>query len=195
MHEPMERSKALFIRRWGEMGGYWGINRTMAELHALLYLSAEPLCTDDIMEALQISRGNTSMNLRQLVNWGLVTRVHKKGDRKEYFVAETDVWQMFETIVRERRRREVEPIVETIERCREMVRDQMPELNGDRKREATIYQERLNNMAEFLGSLMNLLNLLLAGGAGGMKQLQTLLPGAVKATAHNRTARSTATSS
>src|SRR5262245_30739103 len=125
MHpDALSRSKALFIRRWGEMGGYWGINRTMAELHALLYISAEPLCTDDIMEALQISRGNTSLNLRQLVDWCLISRVHKKGDRKEYFIAETDVWEMFQTIVRERRRREVEPIIETINRCREMASEQ-----------------------------------------------------------------------
>ena len=82
MQDAVERSKGQFIRRWGEMGGYWGINRTTAELHALLYLSVEPMCTDDIMEALQISRGNTSMNIRELVNWGLARRIHKKGDRK-----------------------------------------------------------------------------------------------------------------
>ncbi len=171
MHDSLERSKALFIRRWGEMGGYWGITRTMAELHALLYLSAEPLCTDDIMEALQISRGNTSMNLRQLVNWGLVNRVHKKGDRKEYFSAETDVWEMFETIVRERRRREVEPIIETIDRCRDMVDDQATSGNGG----VEVYRERLENMAEFLNSLMVLVNALLAGGGGNLKQMQMLL--------------------
>ncbi len=117
----LEASKALFIRRWGEMGGYWGINRTMAEIHALLFVSTEPVCTDDVMEKLLISRGNASMNLRSLVDWGLIQRVHIRGDRKEYFVCTTDVWQMFETIIRQRRRREVEPILETIERCQEMV--------------------------------------------------------------------------
>jgi len=175
MHDGLERSKALFIRRWGEMGGYWGINRTMAELHALLYISADPLCTDDIMAALQISRGNTSMNIRQLLDWGLVTRVHKKGDRKEYFSAETDVWEMFETIVRERRRREVEPIIETIDRCRQMVADQMAELKEDRKREAKVYRQRLDSMAEFLNALMLLLNLLLKSGSGGMGQVRGML--------------------
>ncbi len=168
----MERSKALFIRRWGEMAGYWGINRTMAEIHALLYISADPLCTDDMMEMLQISRGNTSMNLRQLVNWGLITRVHKRGDRKEYFAAETDVWEMFQTIVRERRRREVEPIIETIDRCRRMVADQLTTLDPDEKREAKTYRERLDNMADFLGGLMALLNVLLDAGRGGMGSLQ-----------------------
>jgi len=175
MHDGLDRSKALFIRRWGEMGGYWGINRTMAELHALLYISADPLCTDDIMAALQISRGNTSMNIRQLLDWGLVTRVHKKGDRKEYFSAETDVWEMFETIVRERRRREVEPIIETIQRCRQMVAEQLAELKEDRKREAKVYRQRLDSMAEFLNALMILLNLLLKSGKGGMGQIRGLL--------------------
>jgi len=175
MHDNLDRSKALFIRRWGEMGGYWGINRTMAELHALLYISAEPLCTDDIMAALQISRGNTSMNLRQLVDWGLIVRVHKKGDRKEYFAAETDVWEMFQTIVRERRRREVEPIIETIQRCRTMVADRMAEMSPEEQREADVYQQRLATMDEFLSGVNSLLNLLLAGGKTSISQLQTML--------------------
>lgn len=114
-------AEALFIRRWGEMAAGWGISRTMAEIHALLYLAPRPLCMDDMMERLAISRGNASMNLRQLVNWGLIQRLHQRGDRKEYFQAETDVWQMFETIIRERKRREIEPILDTLERCRTLV--------------------------------------------------------------------------
>jgi DNA-binding transcriptional regulator GbsR (MarR family) len=112
------QTRSLFIRRWGEMGATWGISRTMAEIHALLFLTGSPHCTDDIMEQLQVSRGNASMNLRQLVNWGLIRRTHIRGDRKEYFISDLDAWQMFETITRERRRREVEPIIETIDRCR-----------------------------------------------------------------------------
>lgn len=176
MQDALDRSKALFIRRWGEMGGYWGINRTMAELHALLYISADPLCTDDIMAALQISRGNTSMNIRQLVDWGLVSRVHKKGDRKEYFAAETDVWEMFQTIVRERRRREVEPIIETIDRCRDMVSEGSADLKDERKREAKIYRQRLDNMGDFLTGIMALLNTLLMAGKGGFEQFAASLP-------------------
>ncbi|GMV97507.1 MAG: hypothetical protein AMXMBFR83_18650 [Phycisphaerae bacterium] len=175
MHDALDRSRALFIRRWGEMSGYWGINRTMAELHALLYISAEPLNTDQIMEALQISRGNTSMNIRQLVNWGLVNRVHVKGDRKEYFTAQTDVWEMFETIVRERRRREVEPIIETINRCRQMVTDNLSSLHDGKRREARVYRERLDNMADFLGMMNGLLNVLLDGDRGGLGQMAKTL--------------------
>jgi DNA-binding transcriptional regulator GbsR (MarR family) len=157
------------------MGGYWGINRTMAELHALLYLSVEPLCTDDIMDALQISRGNTSMNIRELVNWGLARRIHKKGDRKEYFVAETDVWEIFETIVRERRRREVEPIIETIERSRQML-DGARSQKGDRREDIEAYRERLDNMAEFLGTIMEIVNVLLTSGKDGFEVMRKLLP-------------------
>ena len=174
MQTGLERSRALFIRRWGEMGGYWGINRTMAELHALLYLSPEPLCTDDIMETLQISRGNTSMNIRQLVNWGLIQRVHKKGDRKEYFVAETDVWEIFETIVRERRRREVEPIFEAIQRCREMV-DEAPASQREEKAQVGVYRQRLDNMERFLSVMMGLLSMLLGVGKGGVADVERLM--------------------
>jgi len=175
MKDALERSKALFIRRWGEMSGYWGINRTMAELHALLYISAEPLNTDEIMEALQISRGNASMNIRQLVNWGLVNRVHRKGDRKEYFTAQTDVWEMFETIVRERRRREVEPIIETINRCRQLVVDNMSSLEEAQRQEAGVYRERLDNMADFLTMINGLVNVLLDSCQGGLCQMQRSL--------------------
>lgn len=175
MNDALERSKALFIRRWGEMSGYWGINRTMAELHALLYISAEPLNTDEIMAALQISRGNASMNIRQLVNWGLVNRVHRMGDRKEYFGAQTHVWEMFETIVRERRRREVEPIIETIHRCRQLVSDSFSALPDEQRQEAKVYRERLDNMADFLTMINGLLNLLLDSGQGGLGQMRRML--------------------
>jgi DNA-binding transcriptional regulator GbsR (MarR family) len=149
----------------------------MAELHALLYISADPLCADDIMAALQISRGNTSINLRQLLDWGLVNRIHHKGDRKEYFTAETDVWEMFQTIVRERRRREVEPIIETISRCQIMVTEGMSELNDEQRRETETYQQRLRSMDEFLTAMNSLLNLLLASGKDSMALFQSLLAG------------------
>ncbi len=162
MPNTMEESKALLVRRWGEMGGYWGINRTMAEIHALLFVSGEPLCTDDIMAQLHVSRGNASMNLRGLVDWGLISRVHKLGDRKEYFQADTDVWHMFETIMRERRRREVEPIIATIERCREMVTQ--PARNGDEKvdpAQSKEFRERLDNLQNFLNTMGGLFELVL----------------------------------
>src|SRR4051812_9220131 len=84
--QPQRRAvQDLFMRRWGEMGQVWGINRTMAEIHALLYIVGQPLCTDDVMERLHISRGNASMSLRALCDWGIVRRMHRRGERREYF--------------------------------------------------------------------------------------------------------------
>jgi HTH-type transcriptional regulator, glycine betaine synthesis regulator len=173
--KTLEDSKALFIRRWGEMSSYWGINRTMAEIHALLYVSAEPVCTDDVMALLQVSRGNASMNLRSLVDWGLIERVHIRGDRKEYFTALTDVWQMFETIIRQRKRREVEPIVETIQRCRTMAAAEAAEHKGAKSSELKIYQRRLDEMSKFLEVIASTVDMLLKLGPKGMDRMSAMM--------------------
>lgn len=171
----IEQSRALFIRRWGEMAASWGISRTMAEIHALLFVSTEPLCTDDVMDQLQISRGNASMNLRELTRWGLIERMHVRGDRKEYFKAESDVWQMFETISRERRRREVEPILETIRRCHEMIDADLKRLKGRQREDALEYRRRLKAMLDFLDAMNAVFNLVLSNGTGGFQQAAKLL--------------------
>lgn len=170
MSPKLSESKALLVRRWGEMGGYWGINRTMAEIHALLFVTGPALCTDDIMRQLHVSRGNASMNLRALVDWGLIHRVHKLGDRKEYFQADTDVWHMFETIMRERRRREVEPIIATIDRCRDMVTDAPAS-----DEEAPEFRRRLDELQAFLNTMSWLFDLVLRFGRDGVGQLATLV--------------------
>ncbi len=160
----LDKSRSLFIRRWGEMGASWGVSRTMAEIHALLFISNQPLCTDDLMEVLQISRGNASMNLRQLVTWGLIERVHRRGDRKEYFVAESDVWRMFETITRERRRREIEPIIETIGKCREMLKEELKGVKDERRKDIKEFQRRLDDMRDFFTVVNSLFNLVVKVG-------------------------------
>lgn len=172
---PLEQSKALFVRRWGEMGTYWGISRTMAEIHALLFVSTEPICTDDVMEKLLISRGNASMNLRSLVDWGLIQRVHLRGQRREYFTSETDVWRMFEVIIRQRRRREVEPILDTIDRCRTMaVSDGKPRKPGDAK-ESETYLQRLGEMDEFLQAVGTIVDLMVKVGPKGISRISGLM--------------------
>lgn len=170
MNDPLQDAKNNLVRRWGEMGGYWGINRTMAELHALLFVTRKPLCTDDVMDQLKISRGNASMNLRALVDWGLISRTHQLGDRKEYFVADTDIWHMFETIMRERRRREVEPIIATIGRCVEMVRQRRPG-NGVDAEDIQEFQRRLEELREFLGAMGGLFDLMLRFGRDGFESV------------------------
>ncbi len=101
-----------FVNEWGDLVSVWGLNKTMGQIHALLYVTGQPLTADEIMERLNISRGNVSMNLRSLMSWGVVHRQHRKGDRKQYFVAEEDPWRWFKNVVRERRKREIEPIIE-----------------------------------------------------------------------------------
>ena len=98
-----------FVTQWGTIGTAWGINRTMAQVHALLITTGHLMSTDEIMEDLKISRGNAHKNLRDLVSWGLIRSVVRKGERKEYFEAEKNVWKMFCIIIRERRRRELRP--------------------------------------------------------------------------------------
>lgn len=126
--------KERFILHWGEMGSLWGINRTMAQIHALLLISEEPLSANDIMDDLQISRGNVSMALRELIAWGIVSRVHIKGERREFYTTEKDVWRMFRIIARERKKREVDP---TISVLRQSVTDleQMSDSEGQYERE------------------------------------------------------------
>lgn len=112
-----------FILFWGEMASNWGINRTMAQIHALLYAVEEPLDTDTIMARLQISRGNANMNLRSLMNWNLVRKVHLAGSRKDFYTAEKDVWEITLQIIRERERREIRPVMQQLQECRDILTD------------------------------------------------------------------------
>ncbi len=186
MPSPFREAKNLLVRRWGEMGGYWGINRTMAEIHALLFVTREPLCTDDIMDQLKISRGNASMNLRALVDWGLIERMHKLGDRKEYFQADTDVWHMFETIMRERRRREVEPIIATIDHCCESVKQANAKINTPDAEDIREFQRRIEDLRLFLATMGSLFELVLEFGGEGIEKLNLLMTGTGKSSKEPR---------
>jgi DNA-binding transcriptional regulator GbsR (MarR family) len=105
----LERAQDQFILEWGRMSSSWGINRTMAQIHALLFVSGVPLEVNEIMDRLQISRGNASMNLRELMDWGVVRRFRHPGERKDTYVSESDPYQMFVRIIKERKRREIDP--------------------------------------------------------------------------------------
>ncbi len=167
----LDGARNMFIRRWGEMAATWGISRTMAEIHALLYLAPEPLCTDDVMDHLAVSRGSASMNLRELVKWGLVQRSHRRGDRKEYFEGEKDAWTMFETIMRERRRREVQPIVETIERCLTMIDEGKGSGTPEVRKESAACRKRFQDVLEFCEFMNTLFNLMSKAGRTGVRPL------------------------
>ncbi|MBC7920136.1 MAG: transcriptional regulator [Ferruginibacter sp.] len=119
----LDEAKEKFIQAWGTLGSNWGINRTMAQVHALLLASANSLSAEDIMAALRISRGNTNMNVRALIDWGLVYKEIRSGERKEYFSAEKDIWHVFKQIAKERRKRELEPIFRVLNDLRHVEGD------------------------------------------------------------------------
>src|SRR5437870_12301581 len=115
----LEEVEDRFVDLWDTMSSLWGISPTMARIHGLLYITGAALSMDDIMARLAISRGNVSMNLSKLVEWGLVRRVHKRGDRRDYYESLSDVWEMFTLVAAQRKRREIDPIISTLRRCRE----------------------------------------------------------------------------
>src|SRR5207237_9627624 len=113
----LEGIEDRFLDLWDTMSSLWGITPTMARIHGLLYITGAALSMDDIMARLAISRGNVSMNLSKLVGWGLVRRVHKLGERRDYYESLSDVWEMFTLVATQRKRRELDPVPPTLRRC------------------------------------------------------------------------------
>ncbi|NET36561.1 MAG: transcriptional regulator [Cyanothece sp. SIO1E1] len=111
----LKEGKERFIQAWGALGSNWGVNRTMAQIHALLLLSPEALSAENIMEDLKISRGNANMNIRALIDWGLVYKELKPGERKEFFIAEKDLWEVVKHIIIQRKKKELEPMVKVLD--------------------------------------------------------------------------------
>lgn len=130
-----------YILHWGEMGTRWGINRTVAQIHALLFLAPKPLPADEIAQTLDVARSNVSTSIRELESWGLVRPVHVLGERREHYESMKDVWEMFRIIVEQRKRREVDPTAQLLRRCLE-------ELNHEGSSDEYT-RERLEDMAEF----------------------------------------------
>jgi DNA-binding transcriptional regulator GbsR (MarR family) len=121
----LAEAKHKFIESWGKLGSEWGINRTMAQVHALLLVTPGALTTEEIMEELSISRGNANMTLRDLIGWGLVEKQHRAGERKEYFFADKDTWNIARQVAKERRKRELEPVLKIL--------DELSNIKGDDK--------------------------------------------------------------
>ena len=140
----LKQARDEFVAQWGAMGSQWGINRTMAQIHALLMTAVDPMSTDEVMEELQISRGNAHSNLKELVAWGLVRVVVKKGERRDFFEAEKDVWQIFTIVTRERKKREIDPALSVLQRCSEATRDLVSP-------EAQAFHAQMRQLEEFVG--------------------------------------------
>lgn len=142
----LEEAKEKFVQSWGSLGTSWGINRTMAQIHSLLLITKKPLCAEDIMAGLQISRGNANMNLRALIDWGLVRRELKAGERKEFFVAEKDIWEVARRVTAERKKRELEPILRVL--------DEVSQVKGPKDDEELLeFKETITRIQDFVGKL------------------------------------------
>ncbi|NIF06563.1 transcriptional regulator [Chryseobacterium sp. Tr-659] len=147
----LSEAKEKYIQTWGTFATNWGINRTMAQVHALLLASGRPLSTDEVMEELEISRGNANMNLRALIDWGIVKKEFIKGDRKEYFVAEKDVWYLFKQITKERRKREIEPVISFLE--------ELKNIDDKDSEEAKEFIKLMNDFSSVTGKINNIMDL------------------------------------
>src|SRR6185503_3381530 len=134
-----------YVLHWGEMGTRWGVNRTVAQIHALLYLAPTPLPAEEIAETLGVARSNVSTSLKELHTWGLVTLAHVLGDRRDHFTTKGDTWSMLTTIVEERKRRELEPTLSLLRQC-------MLEAEHDRETPAAS-KARIAEMLRFIATL------------------------------------------
>lgn len=145
-----KEAKQKFIEAWGILGSNWGINKTMAQIHALLLISPEALTTEEIMEELSISRGNTSMNVRALIDWGIVYKELKAGERKDYFTSEKDIWELAKHVLIERRKRELEPLFRVL--------GQIDNVVGENKNEVKELTNKVKEIEAFAIKTDKLLN-------------------------------------
>ena len=151
--QRLQKVEDEFVELWNNMGSLWGISPTMARIHGLLYITGAALSMDDIMARLDISRGNVSMNLSKLVEWGLVRRVHKRGDRRDYYESLRDVWEMFTLVAAQRKRREIDPILATLRQCKERL---SPETIGGPAADDAVQEQR--RRVQDLLSLLSLMD-------------------------------------
>jgi DNA-binding transcriptional regulator GbsR (MarR family) len=175
--DRVTQAQDRFIAAWGQMASAWGISRTMAEVHALLYIRGQALCTDETMDRLEISRGNASMSLRALVEWGIVARIRRRGDRKEYFVAEDDIWAMFRAVVRNRIKREVEPLLASLFEIRDLTsRGGIARAGADvPPDEVREHNHRLDAMLEFIRTIDRLGQRFVSPSGSGLARAAELL--------------------
>ncbi|WP_405378022.1 GbsR/MarR family transcriptional regulator [Nonlabens sp. Asnod3-A02] len=149
----LEEGRSKFIQAWGSLGSSWGISKSMAQIHALLLSYPEGLSADEIMEQVQLSRGNVNTNVRELINWRLVRKETVLGERKEFFVALHDVHSIAQNIMEERKRRELEPVRRLLNELK------AAKLEG-KKEEIEHFQSLLSDLADFVSQMENLTNLM-----------------------------------
>ena len=140
--KPLPISIERFVLHWGEMGGQWGVNRSVSQIHALLFLSERPLTADEIADTLALARSNVSNSIKELLGWNLIRRVPIRGDRRDHFEAETDVWEIFLRIAAGRKEREIDPAVAVLKAC-----------SADAERDAAVTATAQARLKEMLGFL------------------------------------------
>lgn len=149
------KAREEFIKAWGNLGSNWGINKTMAQIHALLLVAPKYLSAEEIMEELNISRGNVNMNVRALIDWGLVYKESVIGERKEFFIAEKDMWKVSTRIMQERRRKELEPI-------KRVLSDLQNVNEGGTKEEIKSFKKTMNDIEKFSNDADKMINRLVS---------------------------------
>lgn len=162
-------ARIRFIEAWADMGGRWGVPRSMTAIHALLFIEGRAMDADEIMARLGISRGNVSMTLRTLLDWGIVRRAPQSGQRRDLYEAEQDVWTLFSTVVRARKEREIDPLADALRGCL---------TSGDaasRHPEARAHDGRIQSMIEFVGTFDTLLDHFVGPGGKGLHRVASLL--------------------
>jgi DNA-binding transcriptional regulator GbsR (MarR family) len=147
----------------------------MAEIHALCYITGTPQCTDDVMERLHISRGNASMSLRALCDWGIIRRLHKRGERREFFESLSDVWEIFSIIAAERKRREMDPVLETIKRCQQMLDESSIGKSAAKQAEVEMTRQRLASMEEFMSVTNKIFQQFVSNARSGLNRVVRVL--------------------
>lgn len=162
---PLSPVEQRFVLHWGEMGTRWGINRTVAQVHALLFVSQKPLHAEEIATTLSVARSNVSTSLRELQGWGIVRVVHALGDRRDHFESLKDVWEIFRVVAEERKRREIDPTLRVLQEC-------VGELK--RSNASSFTRERLEAMLEFLTSSSGLFDELVHLPADTLKGMARL---------------------
>ena len=146
----LEDAKIKYIHTWGSLATSWGVNKTMAQVHALLLVSTEALSADDIMGQLKISRGNVNMNVRALIDWGIVRKEFVAGERKEFFIADKDIWELFKQVTKERKKREIEPVLKVLEELQNDVKEE--------SEEAAAFKKVMNDLSSVTNTVNGLLD-------------------------------------
>ncbi|MBT34207.1 MAG: transcriptional regulator [Thalassobius sp.] len=150
----LDKAKMEFVQTWGALGSSWGIPRSMAQIHALLLSNKNELSTEEIMEAIQLSRGNVNINLRELINWKLVSKQNKLGERKEFFAANHNIWEISKNIMQERKRRELQPVQDLLIALKNET------LEGDSE-EVLHFKEMVKSLDEFISQMDQLSELMI----------------------------------